>query len=159
MWNRQCFEGLKGLSRHIPHKEQLLDFCIYSWIQYRLSLGFKPHYIHPSERPSEDAHLVELRWWFAGIFFRLLVVCSLCEGFVVLTSSGEGVDPPHPDALLGEVSGQSSVVDLLHVLLDFSFGVLQQVRLTLKEEMGKLDVPQNDQKRLLYFSVFTLVLP
>lgn len=145
MWNRQCFEGLKGRSRHIPHKEQLLDFCIYSWIQYGLSLGFKPHYIHLSEsRPSEDAHLVELRWWLAGIFFHLLVVCSLCEGFVVLSSPGEGVDPPHPDALLGEVSGQSGVVDLLHVLLDFSFGVLQQVRLTLKQEIGKLDVPQND---------------
>lgn len=61
------------------------------------------------------------------------------------------MDPPHPDALLGEVSGQSSVVDLLHVLLDFSFGVLQQVRLTLKQEMGKLDVPQNDQNRTIYF--------
>lgn len=94
---------------------------------------------------------MELRWWFAGILFHLLVVCSLCEGFVVLTSPGEGVDPPHPDALLGEVSGQSGVVDLLHVLLDFSFGVLQQVRLTLKQEMGKLDVPQNDQNRLIYF--------
>lgn len=40
MWDRQCVEGLKGRSGHIPHQKQLLDFCIYSWIQYELSLGF-----------------------------------------------------------------------------------------------------------------------
>lgn len=99
-------------------------------------ISLSPVHLRRSRRPSEDAHLVELRWWFAGIFFHLLVVCSLCEGFVVRTSPGEGVHPPHPDALLGEVSSQSSVVDLLHVLLDFSFGVLQQVRLTLKTGNG-----------------------
>lgn len=150
MWNRQCFEGLKWRSGYIPHEKQLLDFCIYSWIQYELSLGFKPHNIHLSEprssaelwasfwRRISETHSLELRRrWFAGVFSHLLVVRSLCEGFVVLTSPGQGVHPPHPDVLLGQVSGQSSVVNLLHVLLDFSFGVLQQVCLTLKQKWRK----------------------
>lgn len=38
--------SFKKPSRHIPHEKQLLDFCIYSWIQYKLSLGF----VHSSLR-------------------------------------------------------------------------------------------------------------
>ncbi len=62
---------------------------------------------------------------------------STRRGFVILTSSRLGADSSHPCAFLGEVSSQSSIVDLLHVLLDFSFGMLQKVSLTLREKIGK----------------------
>lgn len=159
---------------HIPHEKPLLDFIrlIYSWIQYELSLGFECHYIHRSEscshelstRFSEDAlqlrlprlsasQLLELRWQPAGVFFHLLLVCPPCKGFVVRTSSGQRVDSSHADAFLGEVSGESGVMNLLHVLLDFSFGVLQQVCLTLKQEMETMEAPQNDQNSFIFFAL------
>lgn len=46
-----------------------------------------------------------------------------------------GVDSSYSQTLLGEVSSQSSIVNLLHVLMDFGFGVFQQVSLTLREEI------------------------
>lgn len=68
-------------------------------------------------------------------------ICSLCRGssssgggLLILASPRLGADSFHSDALLGEVSRQRSIVDLLHVLLDFSFGVFQQVSLTLRKK-------------------------
>lgn len=109
----------------------------------------EPHYIHPSQsRPSERrapfqktllscSHqagaapkLPERRWRLLSFGARLPALRR------VLTFSGERVGPSHAGAFLGEVSGESGVVNLLHVLLDFSFGVLQQVRLTLGAENG-----------------------
>lgn len=110
-------------------------------------------------RASETESLELRRRRFAGVFSHLLVVRSLCEGFVVLASAGQGVDPSHPDVLLGEVSGQSSVVNLLHVLLDFSFGVLQQVCLTLKQEMERSDGPPNGQNGRTHFLSFIISFP
>lgn len=73
----------------------------------------------------------QLRWQFGGVLLRLLVICSRCRGssssrcgFVILTSSCLGAHSSHSETLLGEVSSQSSIVNLLHVLLDFSFDML-----------------------------------
>lgn len=104
MWNRQCFEGLKGRSRHIPHKEQLLDFSIYSWIQYGLSLGFKPHYIRLSEsrssaelwasfwrRPFSGAAVV-VCWHLVSLVGRLLALRRVCRPDL----AGGGSGPASP---------------------------------------------------------------
>lgn len=83
----------------------------------------------------------QLRRQFGGVLSHLLLVCSLRRGpsgTLVLTSSRLGADSSHSHAVLDEVSRQSSVVDLLHVLLDLGFGVLQQVGLTLRGEMEEI---------------------
>ena len=73
----------------------------------------------------------------SSVIFLLWGPSSACVGFVILASPCLGADSSHPCTLLGEVSSQSRIVDLLHVLLDFSFGVLQQVSLTLRERENR----------------------
>lgn len=113
-----------------------------------LDLGFSEDAHHLQLPHASDTDLLEQ---FATVFFHLLVICSFYEGFVILTSSGERLDPSHANTLLGEVAGQSSIMNLLHVLLDFSFGVLQQVCLTLKQETDTMEALQNNPNRFNYF--------
>lgn len=79
---------------------------------------------------------------FGHVLFYLLAMprgsSGKRGGLVILASSCLGADSSHSWTLLGEVSSQSSIVDLLHVLLDFSFGVLQPVSLTLREKKREI---------------------
>lgn len=52
-------------------------------------------------------------------------------GFVILTSSCLGAYSFHSYAFFAEVSSQSGIMDLLHVLLYFSLGTFQKVSLAL----------------------------
>lgn len=81
----------------------------------------------------EEGSLKQLRWQFVLLLLARPSHYQASSGSIVVTSPRLRADPLHAHALLGEVPGQSCVVDLLHVLLHLGFGVLQQVGLTLGE--------------------------
>lgn len=81
----------------------------------------------------EEGSLKRLRRQFVLLLLARPRHYGASSGSVVVTSPRLRADPLHAHALLGEVPGQSRVVDLLHVLLHLGFGVLQQVGLTLGE--------------------------
>lgn len=127
-----------------------------TFISSESSARYSEEALQNSDGARAAPDLLELRGRPAGVFFHRLLVWPPREGFVVRTSAGEGVDSPHADAFLGEVSGEGGVVNLLHVLLDFGLGVLQQVRLTLKQETETMEALQNGQNSFTFIYLFFL---
>lgn len=131
--------------------EKINFWCIYSLKQYKLNLGFESYYIHliililrsPVLRWHSWTTLALSTSFTVMLFWILLksdinlVICLLYRPtsstcvVVIVVLTGLGAHSFQPYSVLGEVSRQSGVVHLLHVLLNFRFGVFEQIGLTL----------------------------